>query len=113
MRKLPLLLGTLGGAMAGYLFSNKKLREDLSNAKSAEQAGKILATHLQKDGAHIGQEVQKFVKSPVVQDNLAKAKKMATVYGKRLRTETAAFMKKGEQKVKKAMKGAMKKTKKA
>ena len=102
MRKLPLLLGTLGGAMAGYLFSNKKLREELSSAKDAEAAGKILAKHLQHDGQQIGAEVQKFVKSDVIQDNFGKAKKMATQYGKKLKGEMSSFMKSGMKKMKKA-----------
>ena len=34
MRKYSLLLGALGGAMAGYLFSNDKLRKELATAKN-------------------------------------------------------------------------------
>jgi hypothetical protein len=74
MRKLSLLLGTMGGALAGYLFSNRPLREELSKAKDAEAAGRVLAKHLAKDGKQIGSEVKKFVESDEVQDNLAKAK---------------------------------------
>lgn len=98
MRKLPLLLGTLGGAMAGYLFSNKKLREELSDAKNAEQAGKILAAHLQKDGKQIGAEVQKFVKSDMVQENLSKAKKTAQQYAKKWKGDALSFVKTARKK---------------
>ena len=94
MRKLPLLLGTLGGAMAGYLFSNNKLREELAKTKNAEQAGKVLAKHLKHDGAKIGSEVQKFVKSDVVQDNLHKAKKLAGEYATKMKKDMGTFMKK-------------------
>lgn len=95
MRKLSLLLGALGGAMAGYVFSNTKLREELSEAKDAEAAGKILAKHLQKDGTQIGKEIQQFVKSDVVQDNLNKAKKYVNTNGKKLRGDLQAMIKKG------------------
>ena len=53
MKKLSLLLGTLGGATAGYLFSNKKLRDQLSGAKDAEEAARILGVALQRGVAHI------------------------------------------------------------
>lgn len=103
MRKLPLLLGTLGGAMAGYLFSNKKLRDELSASKNAEEAGKILAAHMQKDGKQIGAEVQKFVQSDMVQENLAKAKKTAEQYAKKWKGDALSFMKTGAKKAKQAV----------
>lgn len=103
MRKLPLLLGTLGGAMAGYLFSNKKLREELSGAKDAEQAGKVLAKHLQHDGRQIGAEVQKFVQSDMVQENLTKAKKMAQDYAEKLKGDMKGFVKTGMKKARPAL----------
>lgn len=87
MKKLSLLLGALGGAMAGYVFSNGKLREELADAKDAEAAGKILAKHLQKDGKQIGKEVQSFVKSDAVQDNVKKAKQYADSQFKKLKTD--------------------------
>ncbi len=109
MRKLPLLLGTLGGAMAGYLFSNKKLRDELSGAQNAEHAGKILAAHMQKDGKQIGAEVQKFVQSSVVQENLGKAKKMAQGYAKKWQGEVKTFVKGSAKKAKSSVKRAVSK----
>lgn len=106
MRKLPLLLGTLGGAMAGYLFSNKKLRDQLSSSKTADEAGKILAEHLQKDGQQIGHEVRKFVQSDAVQDNLSKAKTLAQQYAKKVQVDMKSFMKKAPKAAKKAAKEA-------
>jgi len=67
MKKFSLLLGALGGAMAGYLFSNKKLRDELANAKDAEMAAKTLGKHLQRDGRTLANQVQKFVGSDEVQ----------------------------------------------
>ena len=94
MRKLPLLLGTLGGAMAGYLFSNNKLRDELSKSKNAEDAGRILAKHLKHDGEKIGEEAVKFVKSDMVQDNLSKAKKLANEYATKMKKDMTSFVKK-------------------
>ena len=94
MRKLPLLLGTLGGAMAGYLFSNQKLRDELAGSKSAEEAGQILAKHLKHDGEKIGEEAVNFVKSDMVQDNLEKAKKVANQYATKMKKQMTSFVKK-------------------
>lgn len=77
MKKLSLLLGTLGGGLAGYLFSNKKLREQISGAKDAEEAARILGVHLQKDGKKLAKDIQEFVESEEVQKNVAKAKQYA------------------------------------
>lgn len=60
--------------MAGYLLSNKKLREELANVKDTEAAAKLLGAHLQRDGKKLAKQVQEFVKSDEVQDNLQKAK---------------------------------------
>ncbi len=115
MRKLALLLGAMGGAMAGYVFSNKGLREELSKAKDAEAAGKVLAKHLAKDGKQVGHEVKKFIDSDEVQDNLTKAKKYAMDQAKELQKNAMALMKEGEKQatayVKKATKATSKKIK--
>lgn len=116
MRKLTLLLGAMGGAMAGYVFSNKTLRDELTKAKDAEAAGKILAKHLSKDGKQVGNEVKKFIDSDEVQDNFAKAKKYAMDQAKELQKSALAIMKQGEKEavasVKKAAKTAKKTVKK-
>ncbi|MDD3896305.1 MAG: hypothetical protein PHU04_00450 [Candidatus Peribacteraceae bacterium] len=77
MKKLSLLVGTLGGAFAGYLFSNKKLREQLANAKDPEAAAKLLGKHLQQDGKRLAGQVREFIESDEVQKNMEKAKKFA------------------------------------
>ncbi len=102
MKKLSLFLGTLGGALAGYVFSNTKLREDLANAKDAETAGKILAKHLQKDSAQIGKEVKQFVDSDVVQDNMQKAQEYVAKNAKKLQGDLKEMV--GMKNVKKAEK---------
>lgn len=99
MRKLTLLLGAMGGAMAGYVFSNKTLREELSDAKDAEAAGKVLAKHLAKDGKQVGREVKNFIDSEEVQDNLQKAKKYAMDQAKELQKSAMGLVKQGEKEV--------------
>ena len=113
MKKLSLLLGTLGGAMAGYVFSNTKLREELADAKDAEAAGKILAKHLQKDGKQVGKEIQTFVKSDAVQDNVKKAKTYADSQFKKLKGDLQGMMAKGAKKTKTAVSKAAPKAKTA
>lgn len=109
MKKLSLLLGALGGAMAGYVFSNGKLREELADAKDAEAAGKVLARHLQRDGKEIGKEIQSFVKSEPVQKNFAKAKKYVNTNAKKLRGDLKAMINKTAEKATSAAKTQVRK----
>ncbi len=104
MKKFSLLLGTLGGALAGYLLSNEKLRGDLQKAKDPEAAAKLLGKHLQADGAKMAKEVKKFVESDDVQKNLGKAKKFATAKLNEAKKGMDTLMKKGEKEAKKALK---------
>ncbi len=100
MRKLSLLLGTLGGAMAGYVFSNSKLRDELAKAKDAEAAGKILAKHLQKDSKQVGKEIKEFVQSDAVQENVKKAQDYADKSFKKFKGDLKEMVQKGTQKTK-------------
>lgn len=113
MRKFSLLLGTLGGAMAGYLFSNSQLREDLANAKDAEAAGKVLAKHLQKDGKQLGTHVKKFVESDDVQKNLKKAQTYAKKHYEKFNDQMKEMVKGGVGMARKETKKAVSKAKKA
>lgn len=70
MRKLSFVVSALGGAVLGYLASNKKLREELSKARGPDAAGRILASHLQKDGKHIGHELRSFLESAHMQKKI-------------------------------------------
>ena len=111
MKKLSLLVGTLGGAMAGYLFSNKELREALSKAKDPEAAAKLLGKHLQKDGKKVAKEVQEFVESDDVQQNLNKAKKFAKEKADQAKKELDVLVGKGKKKAVKTVKKTAKKAK--
>ncbi len=108
MKKLSLLIGTLGGATAGYLFSNKKLRDQLSKAKDAEEAARILGKHLQKDGKKLGKQIQEFVESEDVQKNFAKAKRHAKDTLDEAQSQLEGVVNKGSTKAKKAVKKAKK-----
>ncbi|OGJ61056.1 hypothetical protein A3C37_03255 [Candidatus Peribacteria bacterium RIFCSPHIGHO2_02_FULL_53_20] len=108
MKKLSLLVGALGGSLAGYIFSNQKLREQLTNAKDAEAAAKILGKHLSHDGKKIAKEVQEFVQSDDVQKNLTKARKFAGQKFEEAKKEVAALMETGTERAKvAARKGAV------
>ncbi len=101
MKKVSLLLSTLGGAMAGYLFSKKELREQLAEADTAEEAAKVLGHHLQRDGKALAKHVQEFVNSDDVQKNLAKAKKFAMAKATEARTELKKLVDAGSKKLEK------------
>ena len=100
MKKISLLVSTLGGAMGGYLLSNKKLRDELSNAKDAEAAAKSLGKHLQRDGKKIAQQVREFVESDEVQSNIGKAKKFTKKKTDEAKKELTKLVGTGANKVK-------------
>ena len=111
MKKFSLLVGALGGTFAGYLFSNQKLREQLSSAKDAETAAKILGSHLSKDGKKIAKEVQEFVNSDEVQKNLSKAKKFAGKKFDEAKKELSTMVEAGTKQAKVAAKKGAKQAK--
>ncbi|MFH1444825.1 MAG: hypothetical protein ABIG34_05590 [Candidatus Peregrinibacteria bacterium] len=106
MKKLSLLIGTLGGAMAGYLFSNKKLRKDLAEAKDAETAARLLGKHLQRDGKKIAAQAQEFLESDDVQQNLKKAKIYAQDTLETARKELGKLVNRAEEAASDAAQGA-------
>ena len=113
MKKVSLLLGALGGALGGYLLSNSKLRESLSEAKDPEEAAKIFGKHLQHDGKKLAKDMQSFIESKEVQNNLAKAKKFALKQAGEARKQVEGFMKQGQATATKSMKKGVKSVKKA
>lgn len=108
MRKFSLLLGTLGGALAGYILSNERLRKQMSDAPNAEAMAKILGQQLAKDGKKISHEVQTFVESEDVQKNLKKAKAFATKKLGVAQKELEKYAKKGMKEAKRYAKKGMK-----
>jgi gas vesicle protein len=109
MKKLPLLLGALGGALAGYLFNNTTLRKQLTKAKDADQAAKILGKHLSADGKKIATEVQKFMESDEVQKNVKKAKGYVEKQAKEWKKETEKYVAKNAKNVERTARKAVKK----
>ncbi len=99
--------------MAGYLLHNKKLRDQLANAKDAEEAAKLLGKHLQKDGKKIAKQVQDFVASDDVQKNVGKAKSFAKKKVSEAKMEMDAMVCKGSCKAKKAAKKGATKAKRS
>ena len=108
MKKFSLLLGALGGALAGYLMSNDKLRDELMHAKNPEAAAKTLGKHLQHDGKKIAHEAHAFVSSPVVQKNFKKVQKYAKTKFEEAKSEVKVMMKKGAKQAKSSAKSAKK-----
>jgi hypothetical protein len=104
MRKLSLLVGTLGGALAGYILSNDKLRKELSSAKDTEAAARMLGSHLSRDGKKIAKEVKIFVESDDVQKNLRKAKSFAQKKFNEAQKSVKGMMKRGSKKAAKMSK---------
>lgn len=117
MKKLPFLLGTLGGALAGYVFSNKKLRTELKDAKDATDAAKILGKHLSHDGQTVAKEAQQLAEEHGLDDRLADGKKYVQDYYESAKDEVQKFLgakvKQATKAANKAKKGAIKRVKKA
>lgn len=109
MRKLSLLLGSLGGVMAGYVFSNKKLRQELMAAKDAEHAAKIIGKHLAADGEEVAKEVKKFAHEHEFDKKVAQGKSYVTKYYKKSQKDVKKMLSAGMKDAKMAMKTAKKK----
>ncbi len=92
MKKLTFLLGSLGGVMAGYVFSNKRLRKELMDAKDASAAAKILGKHLSSDGQSVAKEVQQLAEQHHVDKHIAKGKKYVQKYYKDAKHEVKKFV---------------------
>ncbi len=117
MKKLSFLLGTLGGAMAGYVFSNKKLREQLLGAKDTSAAAKILGKHLAEDGQVVAKEVRDLAEQHGLDDRIADGRKYVEQYYSSAKDEVQKFIgakvKQATKVAVKAKKHAVKKVKKA
>ena len=111
MKKFSLLLGTLGGALAGYILSNEKLRTQMAEAPNAEAMAKMLGQHMAKDGRKIAKEVKGFVESEDVQKNLKKAKTFASKKLGVAQKELEKLVKKGKKEATKYAKKGYKEVK--
>lgn len=109
MKKFSLLLGTLGGALGGYILSNDRLRKQLADAKDANAMAKVLGQHLTKDGKKVAKEVKTFVESDEVQKKLSHAKAFASKKLGVAQRELEKLMKKGAKEAKRYAKKGMKK----
>ena len=92
MKKLSFLLGSLGGVMAGYVFSNKKLRAELMEAKDTTAAAKILGKHLSADGQNVAKEVQQLAEEHHMDKHVADGRKYVTKYYKTAKGEVQKFL---------------------
>jgi hypothetical protein len=92
MKKLSFLLGTVGGALAGYVLSNGKLRDELTKAKDATAAAKILGKHLAADGETVAKEVGTLAKEYKLDDKLAEGKKYIKEYYKTAKDEVKGLI---------------------
>ncbi|MSR68053.1 hypothetical protein EXS65_04525 [Candidatus Peribacteria bacterium] len=103
MKKLSFLLGSVGGALAGYVFSNNKLRSEMMKAKDTTAAAKILGSHLAKDGQTVAKEVQQLAEQHHLDQHIAHGKKYVKDYYDTAKDEVQTFL---SAKVKDATKAA-------
>ena len=92
MKKLSFLLGSVGGALAGYVFSNNKLRSELMKAKDTTAAAKILGNHLAKDGQLVAKEVKQLAEHHHLDAHIAHGKKYVTKYYNSAKDEVQQFL---------------------
>lgn len=107
MKKLSFVVSTLGGAVLGYLASNKKLREELSKARGPDAAGKILASHLQKDGKHIGHELRSFLESAHMQKKIQGVSRLLQQQFQKAEGEISNLLNQGRNEAKKFTRKAL------
>ncbi len=108
MKKLSFLLGTLGGAMAGYVFSNKKLRSELMDAKDASEAAKVLGKHLSNDGQKVAKEVRLLAVEHDLDGRIADGKKYVQDYYSSAKDDVQKFLGAKMKEATRAVKGAKK-----
>ncbi len=92
MKKLTFLLGTVGGAMAGYVFSNKKLRNEMMDAKDSSEAAKILGKHISSDGQAVAKEVRQLAEQHGLDDRIADGKQYVQDYYSSAKDEVQKFL---------------------
>lgn len=92
MKKLSFLLGTVGGALAGYVLSNKKLRTELRDARDATAAAKILGRHLSHDGQKVATEVRELAQEHHLDDRLAEGRRYVKEYYETAKDEVQSFL---------------------
>ena len=116
MKKLTFLLGSLGGALAGYVFSNSKLRKEMMEADDPTVAAKILGRHLASDGQVVAKEVKHFAQQHHLDDKVAEGKKYVAKYYESAKGEVGKFITSkvgmAQKSAKKVGKKVMKKAKK-
>lgn len=78
--------------MAGYVFSNKKLRTELMDAKDASEAAKVLGKHLSSDGQKVAKEVQQLAKEHDLDGRVAEGKKYVQEYYSSAKDEVQKFI---------------------
>lgn len=108
MKKFSFLLSTLGGALAGYVFSNSTLRAQLVGAKTADEAARILGTHLQHDGKKLGDQVKTFLQSKEVEKHVRKARSFVEKKVGIAKREVGAYITKEKARAKKIVRKAAK-----
>ena len=113
MKKLTLLLGSLGGALAGYALSNKKLRKELMEAPDAQAAAKILGKHLSSDGEQVAKEVKHLAQVHEVDKKIAEGKKYVKKYYDKSAKEVKKMVDQATKEAKKMIGKAKKNVKKS
>lgn len=112
MKKLSLFLSTVGGALGGYLLSNKSLRTNLSKSKSADEALRTFSTAVKKDSQKVAKEAKDFLHSDAVQSKINDVKKMADSKLKDASNAVKNMAEEGKKKVTKSAKKTSKNVKK-
>ncbi len=97
MKKLNLLLGTMGSTAAWYVLSNKKLRTELGKAKGPQETVKILKKYIGRDAEKIGDEVHALIHSDEVQETVTTVKTFAEDKFAKAKTGFGGLLAKGKK----------------
>lgn len=103
MKKLSLLLGAVGGAMAGYVFSNARLRDELARAKDADDVSAVLKRHVRKDAQKLGRDLRHFLESEEVAAYVEKVRQVAKKGVDEAARGVQSIVREGEVRAKKAL----------
>lgn len=109
MKKFNFIIGALGGALSGYLMSNKKLRQQLVKAKDKKEAAKILGESIKQSGSDLAQDAKELLESESVQKTFGDFRTFANKKWTEVQKEIGSYAKKATGHAKKALKKATKK----
>ena len=103
MRKFNFFIGAMGGALGGFILSNKKLRKQLQEAEDGKQAAVILGEAIKKSGGDLAHEAKQWLESEETQEKMSAWKEYAFDVWKKTKKQAKGEAKRTYRRVQKTL----------